>query len=375
MKKVGLITYHSAYNFGSALQTYATVKSLENLGYEVETIDYRTPSQTEWYNVDFSPKKGLRHIKNNYKYLFIKKERATRRAKYEEFIAKFLRPSAERFISYDEIKSAEFDYDYLISGSDQIWNFKCGEFRHESHDAILPYFLQFGQPKKRIAFSSSFGNQSLRQIRKYKELLMNYDALSTREPIGKRWICRAIDKDDVKLVCDPTWLLDKKQWMSIEGVYKPSIKKNYILVYLLEWHPSTIDHWMAFIKKLAARNDMDVVVITPLNYYENKNVMVLQDAGPLDFLSYMGNASLVITSTFHGTMFPVNFEIPFYCCKAQPASRQGQILELCGLEDRIIHTPDELLEDEDFCCDFSKSSIFVSELRSESLLFLKEALI
>lgn len=40
-KKVGVITYHSAYNFGSVLQAYATQKVVQELGYEVKIINYR----------------------------------------------------------------------------------------------------------------------------------------------------------------------------------------------------------------------------------------------------------------------------------------------------------------------------------------------
>ena len=38
--KVDVITLHNVKNYGSALQTYATQKTLENLGCEVEIINY-----------------------------------------------------------------------------------------------------------------------------------------------------------------------------------------------------------------------------------------------------------------------------------------------------------------------------------------------
>ena len=49
--KVGLITYHSAYNFGSVLQAYATQKIITKLGHRVEIINYRMPSQKNYYSL------------------------------------------------------------------------------------------------------------------------------------------------------------------------------------------------------------------------------------------------------------------------------------------------------------------------------------
>ncbi len=371
--KIGLITYHSAYNFGSALQTYGTIKTIRDLGFEVETIDYRTPSQTLWYQSDFSRKKGIRSMIDNFGFEFIKSKRKVRARKYENFISSFLNPTEERYTDYKSLKEADLHYDILISGSDQVWNIGCGEFKYEPNDAILPYFLQFGSPKNRIAYASSFGGQTLRNIRKYKNLLSTYDALSTREPIIKDYIKEATGRD-VELVCDPTWLLDKHTWMDIPGIYNPTSSRKYIFVYALYWNFRALNRWLPVIKELARINNMNVFCISPLNYHRDKDINMIQDAGPLDFLSYISHASLVITNTFHGTIFSMNFERPFYSCCVQPGSRQGQMLAMCCLEDRIINNPSELLEDKDFNCDFTKSTVVINNLRSKSISFLKNSI-
>ena len=41
MNKVGIITYHSAYNYGSVLQAYATQVAVKKLGFDAEIINYR----------------------------------------------------------------------------------------------------------------------------------------------------------------------------------------------------------------------------------------------------------------------------------------------------------------------------------------------
>lgn len=370
---VGLITYHAAYNFGSVLQAYGTIRTIEKLGFQVETIDYRTPSQTFWYQTDFSHKKGLRSMIDNWGFQFIRSARKERARKFEEFIDRFLNPTSQRYTCYDQIRDAKFHYDILVSGSDQVWNFGCGEFKYEPQEAILPYFLDFGKPQKRVAYASSFGNQTLRNIRKYKNRLCSYDSLSTREPIIRDYM-ETVTERDVELVCDPTWLLDKDEWLSMPGIYRPEVERPYIFVYALYWNFRSLNRWLPAIKQLAKKLGMDVYCISPLNYCNDKEINMLQDAGPLDFLSYIGNASLVITNTFHGTIFSMNFERPFFSCCVQPGSRQGQMLALCGLEDRIINSPSELLEDDDYELDFKNSSNEIRDLRAKSINYLNKAL-
>lgn len=369
-KPIGLITFHAAYNFGSVMQTYGTVRTIEKLGRTIETIDYRTPSQTFWYQIDFSRKKGLRSMIDNFGFQFIKAARRKRARKYEDFITRFLKPTAKRYTGYKQLYDANLDYDVLVSGSDQVWNIGCGEFQYESHDAILPYFLQFGNPKRRVAYASSFGGQTLRNVRKYKDLLCQYDALSTREPIIRDYIEKATGRD-VELVCDPTWLLDRDEWLSLQGTYRPATKRPYIFVYALYWSFRALNRWLPKVKELAQRHGMDIYCVSPLNYHSDKEITMIQDAGPLDILSYLANAALVITNTFHGTIFSMNFEVPFYSCCVQSGSRQGQMLAMCGLEDRIINTPSELLEDNGFGCDFTESTNAIQKLRIGSINYLR----
>ena len=85
-KKVGVITYHSAYNFGSVLQAYATQKVVQELGYEVKIINYRMQSQFQYYSMlhfNYGIKtflKDLLHLPQLNKYI-------TRKKRFEQFIS------------------------------------------------------------------------------------------------------------------------------------------------------------------------------------------------------------------------------------------------------------------------------------------------
>lgn len=368
--KVGLITYHSAYNFGSALQAYGTVKTISELGYDVDTIDYRTHSQEYRYKKDLSLKRGLKGFLCNLGFNFIKKQRKIRAEKFENFMQDFLHLTPRKYSSYKEFTGDELNYPILISGSDQIWNPGCDEFQFEPEDAMMPYFLQFGKDPKRISYASSPGDLSLRQMRAYRDYLRNYDILSMREPGALEYAEKVSDRE-IELVCDPTWLLDKDEWLSLEGIPEaPS--KPYIFVYILYWSYPTIKMWMQNIKKLAKQKGLDIYCISPVSYYSDKEINMVQDAGPLDFLSLIAHADLVITSTFHGTIFSMNFEVPFFSCYAQ--SRQMQMLHKCDLEDRMINSPGQIFDDDAFDMDFTHSREIIREFRETSKNFLKNAL-
>lgn len=372
---VGLITYHAAYNFGSVLQTYGLVHTLTEMGVNVETIDYRTHSQSIWYTDDKSLMKNWRQKIYNWRFNIIKKERKRRRNKFENFIGNYLNISTKLYQTYEELTSEDLSYEVLVAGSDQIWNIACSEFQNEPANAILPYFLVFGNAKKKIAYASSFGGQSFNYIKKWSEkYLKGFDKVSTREPINRDFMAKILGDENVKLVSDPTWLLSKTEWNRAFKLDENIIHQQYILVYLLGMNYRDASPWLNKIKVFASQYNMEVKLISPLNFNSEDGINHIYDAGPIDFLKLLYNASFVFTNTFHGTIFSINFEKPFYTLQATPSSRQGQMLDFCDLQDRIVLEPQEI--DEYACveCNFNVPTKRVTEFREQSKQFLYNAI-
>lgn len=375
--KIGLITYHSAYNFGCMLQTYGTIKTLENLGYNVNTINYRPKIQTNFYQKDIFLLKVFRAKLNNFSILFLGKKRAERRKKFEDFMNTFLRPTKKVFFRHSDLQKHDFNYEILLCGSDQIWNKEgCLEFS-QFEDTILGYYLDFGKPKKKIAYGPSYGSCSYRTIKQYSNYLLKFDSISAREPYGKKYMEKITGKD-VELVCDPTWLLNKEDWSQLPGIYDPKEKnnnRNFIFIYALTPNGKEVKKWLSVIKNLANISDLDIYLVAPYCYISDKHINVLHDTGPIDFLSYMLNAKFVFTNTFHGTIFSMNFEKPFFTFGASIGSRQEQILNMFGLDDRILKTPKDLNNAKDiFHINYKKPLEKMNEFRKSSIEFLKNAL-
>ena len=177
-------------------------------------------------------------------------------------------------------------------------------------------------------------------------------------------------------VLDPTLLLNSEEWSSKIGtIPEKMINKKYILYYALEGVKKT-RKIMPKLQKMAKRKGCVLVVITPLSCFTySKGVINAIDAGPKEFLGWIKGAELVITNSYHGTLFSVNLGTNFYTLQEKESTDnriKGILLKL-ELEKRIISDVDSILyekEEINFQDVWKKLDIY----RKESIEFLKKAL-
>lgn len=240
MKKIGIITIHSDLNYGAFLQAFALTTFLNNNSYYTRIIDYRKiPNSPRIYKF---PKNIIYKIYN-----------LPRLSRYRRFIAPLL--SNERYNSLEELQSFNEEFDILISGSDQIWNPVCGGLNR-----INPaYFLAFASKDKykKISYGSSVGSyiydeNEKKQVRKW---LNEYSHISTRESSGAIQLESIINKP-VKVVLDPTLLLNKDGWLQYASSVK--IKSNYVLVYYID----ELDEVVSYARIIADKLGLKVALIT-----------------------------------------------------------------------------------------------------------------
>ena len=67
--RVGILTYHSSYNFGANLQTLATQAALVDKGASPIVINYREPAKTEAYRQTIIAEQAEKHEAFINKYL------------------------------------------------------------------------------------------------------------------------------------------------------------------------------------------------------------------------------------------------------------------------------------------------------------------
>lgn len=314
--KIGIVTFHRANNLGANLQAFALNKYIcENIG-DCEIIDYIPNNQVD--NRSFI-RKSLSKIKKIVLFFQYIND-----MKFEKFRKRYYKLSNESYYGDSDIFFKGVQYDVLISGSDQILNTTL------SGDS-KSFYLAFCEGKKKISYASSFGRENISNIEKnyIEEYLSKFNALSVREKSAADILKKQIDAES-KLVLDPVFLMEKKDWRKYKaGINVP---KKYIFVYAME-----VSSQLEQIVEIT-RKKLDIAVLVVYGGKGNKiKAKEIKNCGPSEFISYIENAELIITNSFHGTAFSVIFEKNFICVSHSTRNtRLENILNLCNFSERMI---------------------------------------
>lgn len=374
MKKIGIITIVKVNNYGSELQAFALQKKLNDLGFQAEIIDYlyykhkdhkRTLRSKPWLPIGFKNKvkELLYPLYYSIKSLSNRQIKKRREQNFKDFHKSFTNFS-KNYHSIDELYHAKMDYDIYMVGSDQVWN-------PRTYTNLDPYFLTFSPPgKKRISYASSFGVADIPTLSVpfYKERLDKFDSISVREDQAVALV-KKISGKQATHVLDPTLLLSKSDWQKVSKA--PDFDEKFILMYIL----STSKFALELARFISNKTGWKIIRICKEAAIEDSNPEIINvvDAGPGEFLGWMINASFVITNSFHGTAFSVNFNKPFYTITnihKSNNSRQQSLLRLLELENRIINEGDPMPDLKNINIDFSKTKLHLELERNKSVSFL-----
>lgn len=368
MKKIGVITFHSPYNYGSSFQAYAlqeTVKKICNHECDYKIINLRTENQKRMYSIDRKINLFSKIIRNFMIRDYDKKYKI-KNQKFEDFINNKLDVTKE-YHSYEELENANFDFDYYISGSDQLWNLRAFDFDWS-------YYLGFVKRGKKISYAASFGPKPIEfseeEKLKVKNYINDYDNLSVREKGSYNNIYQLTGRES-EINMDPTILLEREEWNQLIPKEK-IIKGEYILYYSLGQDKENIK----LVEKISKK--MNLPVITTRYSGRNElftNFKQIYDVGPIEFLNLLNSAKMVLTTSFHGTIFSVILNRPFFSINADKDYRRLTLLETIGLENRNINKEDidEKLKDA-FKINFEESNKKIQLEKGKSVKYLKNAL-
>ncbi len=310
---VGLVTLHN-YNYGSVLQCWATQEYLKKKGFDCGVIDVVGSSNIfEKLSLVFRMAWLMlchpRNAKDIYKVL------SAQRAKnltinvesiksLGGFLSKHLnikKISKSDLYKYDFLKN----FDLFFSGSDQVWN-------GSQITNIDLFFLRFCPKEKRIAWSSSFGGKKISNYnkRKYKKFISEFAKVSCREESALKIIKELCGVDAVQLF-DPVVLLSADEWRSLyvnENICEN--KKNYILVFFLNEPEKKL---VEKINEIANEKKYELISFSyHYNVYKNVENLKCENGSPEKFLQLIDNAKIVLTDSFHVSLFSAILHTNFY---------------------------------------------------------------
>ncbi|MDD6327622.1 MAG: polysaccharide pyruvyl transferase family protein [Lachnospiraceae bacterium] len=360
MKKIGLITLHRWFNYGSMLQSYAANRLLNDMGYDCELIDY-TPPQID--------------NRRSYKLYNEDAEWDAKRVQYSEQIEKrkrafnmfmeLYKTSTSTYGSDDELLNNPPKYDAYVTGSDQIWNVNM-------RIASKAYFLHFTNSDEKYAFSTSVGRCKEDKLQPYQEYMHMYKKIYMREEDGVNLIQHMCPNTYVDQMIDPTLILDREIWNDIIEK-QPMIQGEYIACYATL--DDELDDMMPIIRRVYQEKKIPIVLFGMILPREEEGIMNIVDAGPFEFIRLIRDASLLITHSFHGTAFALNFNVPFmtYNDSMENPRKEG-VLRMVGLDNRIIHNVEEAEAILKKKIDFAHANEVLEAARRQAKETIKECL-
>ena len=367
--KTGVLTYHSAYNYGSVLQAYAMQKALASLNYPADLINYRMDEQRRFYQPLYRTNFGVKTLMKDLLQVPCHTKRQLRAERFEDFFRRHLLMT-EEFSEPEEVASNWQQYDTIISGSDQIWNKHSCELAHNDWRYMEPYLLK-GFEGRKISYASSVGNMTDDELQRILPELRQFDALSFREAMSAERMADLLDRL-VETVLDPTFLLTKNEWIKRLQLQREN-KEGYILAYFLRG-PKKLAQLLPALSRIAKKLDCKVKLVTPFAYlpYPNKRIEYHLEYGPIEFMNALYNAESVVTDSYHGTILSVNFDKEFYsiCMSGGAEFRKTDLLNRLGLQERIIHDAAEIPELNLSPIDYTAVYARLADMRQHSMDYL-----
>lgn len=373
--KTAIVTFVRAYNYGAVLQCYALHKTLNKIGVENEVLDYYPSYFYDQYNLSYLGEMRYfpyRPLKNWIKYtpmLWILKRRIKG---FEKFISKNIKLSKKQYFTQEEINKENFDYNAYISGSDQVWSSTCAKF-----DPTFFLDFQSANTAKKISYAASFGVDKIPKEYEdeYKRRLYGWARYSVREKSGQNIVSELLG-EKAEQCCDPTILLEPKEWQDICTHQK--IRTKYILVYYV----NTEEEVMEAAKKLAGEKKLEIIVITSAANYEalvGEKIKVYNAknkgaCSPEEFVSLFRDAQYVISDSFHGTVFSLIFHKKFLTLTdfwwGSKNYRAIELMKIVGVEERGKLDNPQIIDNE-IAWDYVDKQL--KKYREKSIEYLKNA--
>lgn len=327
--KVGILTYHSALNYGAILQAYALQETLKTKKVEVEIIDFKPVNPENSHKITLKNLRGF--ISRTLQFHILK----PRREAFREFINKNISMSKVTFFDKELLYKNVHEYDVIITGSDQVWN------PNYTKGLLEVYFLSFNNSNvKKVSYAASIGNAKYSEEDKKNitTWLGTFSKISVRENKAFNEL-KSLVRRDISVNIDPTLLLSSDEWLkAVNNELNPIPSEEYILVYGLEKN----NEFVKIANNLSRITNLKIVHFGKRKMYNNELIRLYKH-GPSTFIQAFSNAKYVITNSFHGTVFSIIFKKQFINIPhSDNNSRMDELLNYLNLKDQVMNNIEDV---------------------------------
>jgi hypothetical protein len=340
---IHIITVYDSLNYGSYFQALASMTELSKYG----NVDFVNIKHQNILNQTLE-----RIIKDSVRLRF--NSAVLEKKKYHVF------KKAHQIFKVVDKKNISQD-DYLVFGSDEIWNISREKIRRSKE-----FFGVGFSNKNKIALAPSVNNTTFEQLYEssyIKDELMKFSHISARDRYTKKNIDR-LAETNCSLVADPTMMFTKDFYKS----YQKKIKnEKYIVLYT---YGSMLNKKV--IEKIRDFAESEKCRIISLGKWFGFCDECIA-ASPGEFLGYIDDAEYVFTDTFHGTVFSILYEKQFVSFSSGNVKVE-ETLNILNLKERICGSEQSIKEVIDKKIDYYEVSRNVREFGNKTRVFLNRAL-
>lgn len=315
--KTGILTFHWANNYGAVLQVYALQKIVEQMGVDVQIIDFRAHKSKSMLL-----QKAISQLIRIPSYM----EKKERNDRFTSFRRERLKLTDNNYSTEEQLIDCLPLFDTFICGSDQIWNPSIKGFSKA-------YLLSFVPAEKRkISYAASFGLNHIpdAHLDTFKKYLKRLHHISVREQDGIALVKELTGKQATH-VLDPVFLLNAEEWEKTAKT--PTDKEEYVLLFIMEKSQVLIN----LATRLAKETGKKLVSINIRKNKVQEADVNISNAGPQEFLGLIKNASYVCTNSFHATAFSILFNKPFMTVPHTTRnSRMESLLNILGIASQMM---------------------------------------
>ncbi|MGN0476754.1 MAG: polysaccharide pyruvyl transferase family protein [Ruminococcus sp.] len=381
MKSIGVLTLlYKNYNYGGVLQAYALTQYLRLNGYDAKGVLYggsnnvvypTNKDKLKQYSYAEVLKRGYRKVESKVKGRKINDLLSVRRNLFLDFEKEFI-PTTSVYNDAD-LPRLDEEFDYFISGSDQVWNPNC---------AFLLFLQGFVKDnRKKISYAASISRNTLssHEADIMIPYIKQFQSCSVREKTAQK-ILKTNGIDGVEAVLDPTFLLTKEQWHSI--IPAETHSEKYALAYFFSDSKAYREKIQLFCKKHSIK--LFYIPYAKQEYVSTDATgegIAQEQVGPIEFLQLLRDAEYVFTDSFHGAALSINLEKEFVVFErdsqksgASMNSRIYDLLEMFNLSNRLLRDASGIESTVSDRIDYSGVNSLLNQARVQSEAFLERAL-
>ena len=369
MSKVGILSMQRIKNYGSFLQAYALKTLVEDLGHEVQFVDYHV-------------EKPVIEMKKNTKNSSFSKIVQTMEGD-APFVQKMQYMIHKKNFGKKYYKllglTEDFNYnpklDTLIIGSDEVFN--CIQ-SNKNVGFSMELFGKDNNAKNLISYAASFGNTTIGKIKKYskfdeiKKLIEKFDNISVRDTNSGKIINEMTEKN-IYYNLDPVLIYDYVN--DCNKIPKLNIGDKFMIVYAYSNRISKEES--KYIKEFAKKNKLKIYAIGGAQNCADKFI----DCSPFEVLAYFKKAEIIVTDTFHGSIFSIINKKKFATLVRKSVGNNygneeklTDLLCRLKLEDRIIYNISNLEKIGNKDINYSDTDKIIKEERIKAKNYLKKSI-